>query len=417
MGTYLTHKQIEHMDQPGVYAVGNPKGLYVRIREGKRGYLKQWIFRYMLNGKARTHGLGSLPTVSLAQARREAEAVRAKVRILRLDPVGERHTARQAAQTTQRRSQRQPSFKQVADSYLKTHTTTWTAKHAQQWANTLRTYAYPTLGPMPIDLITTADVMAVLQPIWTTKNETAMRLQTRIETILDAAKAQGLRSGDNPATMKGNLRELLPKISRRKRIKHHPALAYAELPAFFQRLLAEAGDAPRALAFTILTAARTGEVIGATWDEIDLDNRRWTVPKERMKAKVEHVVPLSRQALKLLAQLPADTDAVFCNPSEKALSNGAMAAVLKRMGQDSITVHGFRSTFRDWAGETTTHDRTVIEHALAHQLPDQSEAAYARGSQLKKRQALMQDWADFCWPPAARRKKARAKPTAKKVKP
>ena len=278
------------------------------------------------------------------------------------------------------------------------------AKHAAQWENTLATYAFPIIGARDVADIDTAAVLEVLTPIWKGKHETATRLRQRIEIVLNAAKVRGLRDGANPAAWKGHLDNLLAAIPKKARTRHHPAMRWADLPAFMVELRANDCTSARALEFTILTACRTGEVIGARWPEIDLDGATWTIPKERMKAKVEHRVALSPAAVELLRALPrhADTDLVFYTlkaDKPRALSNMAMLELLRGMrAQDDPvpTVHGFRSTFRDWAGETTAHPREVVEHALAHQLADQAEAAYARGTLLERRRRLMADWADYC---------------------
>ncbi|WP_202904896.1 site-specific integrase [Marinomonas sp. S3726] len=259
-------------------------------------------------------------------------------------------------------------------------------------------YAFPIIGHLPVSTINKTHVLNVLQPIWLDKNETASRLRGRIETILDYAKAKEYREGDNPAAWKGMLKPLLPEPSKIQTRKHHAALPYSDISEFIKELSKRPGIAARALEFSILTVARSGEVRGATWSEIDFDNKIWIIPAERMKARKEHRVPLSSGAMKILQELPRITggNLVFPGQQGKQMSDMTLTAVLKRMDRKDLTQHGFRSTFRDWAGETTSFPREVIEHALAHQLKDQVEAAYQRGDLLQKRRILMEDWYSKC---------------------
>ncbi|MFP3185915.1 MAG: site-specific integrase, partial [Paraburkholderia sp.] len=292
------------------------------------------------------------------------------------------------------------SFQHCAEKYIDAHRTGWkNIKHAEQWTNTLTTYAYPVFDSRSVAAIDTTLVMKVLEPIWTTKTETASRLRGRIESVLDWATVRGYRSGENPARLKGHLDTLLPKRSRVQKVTHHPALPYADLSAFMIKLRAQEGTAARALEVLILTATRTNEVIGATWSEFDLDEGVWTIPAERMKMRKEHRVPLPARAIALVKaqQEVKRGDYIFPGRRDKSpLSNMAMLQLLERMKREDITVHGFRSTFRDWAGETTHYPREVCEAALAHGIKDKAEAAYARGDLFVKRAALMQDWANFC---------------------
>ena len=261
---------------------------------------------------------------------------------------------------------------------------------------------FPKLGALSVADIDTGLVLKVIEPIWSTKTETASRLRRRIETILDWATVRGYRSGDNPARWAGHLREVLPPPDKTRQVKHHAALPFAELPAFMSELAKREGVAARALEFTILTAARTGETIGATWNEIDFKNKTWTVPADRMKGRKEHVVPLSVPAIEILRGLPREADFVFIGGQRNnGLSNMAMAAVLKRMGRSDVTVHGMRSVFSDWAHERTAHVGNVIEMALAHSIPSATEAAYRRGTLFAKRTRLMNDWARYCYGKAA----------------
>jgi integrase len=374
-----------HSDRgcPGLYLLVEPTGA------------RRWLLRTVVHGKQRDMGLGGFPTFSLAEARDEAAKQRAIARSGR-DPIAERRAERQQARS------RGLTFRDFATDYIANHRAEWkNEKHAAQWESTLTTYAYDHFGDVAIGQVDRTLVLAALKPIWTTKPETASRVRGRIATILDAAKADGLRTGDNPADWKGSLQTSLPKRSKRSDVEHHAALPYSAVAAFLVDLRGRDGIAARALELAILTATRTGEIIGATWDEIDLDERVWNIPAERMKAGKPHRVPLSDAAMALLAAVPRTSSFVFpaaVRPDQDPapMSNMAMLAVLKRMERTDITVHGFRSTFRDWAGEQTAYPREVIEHALAHQLADKAEAAYQRGDLLRKRRSLMTDWATFC---------------------
>jgi integrase len=400
----LTSLQIKNLTKPGTYAVGKPRGLSLRVRPSTADgasngqIVKQWVLRYMLDGKARSLGLGGYPDISLEQARKQAHEIRAtKIKLQGCDPLAEKAAAKEEERQLRAWALQRRTFSQCAGEYIRTHRSGWhNAKHAMQWESTIEQYANPHIGDVPVDEINKAHVLSVLRPIWETKNETAGRLRGRIESILDWAKAQELRQGDNPAALKGGLKELLPAISRKRRIVHHSALPYNEIGSFMERLKVQSGIAALALQYLILTACRTNEVIGAKWEEIDLSAGQWIIPAERMKARREHRVPLSKQAIWLLQSVGTSEGYVFASSRNTPLSNMAMLAVLKRMGRSDITVHGFRSTFRDWAGETTSHPREVIEHALAHGLKDETEAAYARGTLMRKRAVLMQDWAQRC---------------------
>ena len=293
------------------------------------------------------------------------------------------------------------SFADVAALYLEAHADSWrNEKHRKQWAATLRQYVFPKIGSLGVNQIGVGDVLAILEPIWRTKPETASRVRGRIEAVLDYAAARHWRAGDNPARWSGHLDTLLPERAKVRRVQHHSALAWRDLPTFWADLAMQPGTAARALMFTILTAARSGETLGATWREIDLTARLWTVSGERMKAGREHRVPLSDAAMAILAEMAPDrrkdTNSVFQSPrGRKPLSNMAMTAVLRRMKRDDITVHGFRSTFRDWVSEATSYDHAVAEMALAHAIGDKVEAAYRRGDLIKKRARLMCDWAAY----------------------
>ncbi|MBS0355353.1 MAG: tyrosine-type recombinase/integrase [Proteobacteria bacterium] len=365
-----------------------------------RGASRTWVFRFTApDGKRKNMGLGSLADVGLAQARDLAKQLRAKVKdpTAPTDPQRERIEARQAVKLEQARRM---TFKQCAEACIEALRPGWkNPKHGQQWENTLSAYTYPIIGDLPVADVDTPLVVKCLGPIWTTKNETASRLRGRIEVILDWAKVNKLRSGENPARWKGHLDKLLAAPTKVQKAGHHAALPYAQMGEFMQGLRTKEGMGARALEFAILTATRSGEVRGAKWSEIDQQARTWTIPADRMKAGKEHRVPLSDAAMALLTALPRldDEDLVF--PSTKRgrpLSDMTLTAVLRRMERGDLTAHGFRSTFRDWAGETTAYPREVIEHALAHQLRDKAEAAYQRGDLLEKRRRLMGDWANYC---------------------
>jgi integrase len=295
------------------------------------------------------------------------------------------------------------TFRECAEAILEAKRHEWkNAKHASQWQNTLKTYAYPVLGDLPVQHIETSHVLKALQPIWTKKPETASRVRQRIENILSWATARDYRSGENPARWRGHLDKLLASPAKIKTIRHHPALPWSEVSQFMGELSQREGNAARALEFTILVAARTGEVIGAKWDEVDLSGGVWTIPAERTKARREHRVPLSKAAKSLLRDLPQVEGQAYVfkgHRYDKPLSNMAMATVLKRMGRDDLTVHGFRSTFRDWCAEATNYPRELAEAALAHVLKDKTEAAYQRGDMFARRARLMQAWSDYCAKP------------------
>ncbi|MCH8238781.1 MAG: integrase arm-type DNA-binding domain-containing protein [Proteobacteria bacterium] len=387
----MTATRVAKTKEPGRYADGN--GLWLQVKpSGSRS----WLFRYMRNGKARHMGLGPLRDVSLADARAKAADCR-KVLLDDRDPLDERRAARTEAQLADARAM---TFRQCAEAYMAAHEATWkNAKHRQQWRSTLATYAHTKFGNLPVAGIDTALVMAVLEPIWTAKPETASRLRGRIEVILNWAKARGYRKGENPAAWRGHLDQLLPARSKVRKVKHHAALPYSEIPTFMEDLRERLGMGARALEFAILTATRTGEVIGTTWDEIDSDV--WTIPADRMKGGREHRVPLSQRTLEMLGEMPRESDMVF--PGARAgagLSNMALLATLRRMDRGDLTAHGFRSTFRDWAAECTAYPNEVSEMALAHVVKDKTEAAYRRGDLFEKRKRLMRDWGAYCSAPA-----------------
>lgn len=357
-------------------------GLYLHI--GPTGG-KSWVFMWVpRGGKRREMGLGPYPTVTLAKARTRAAECRVAIEEGR-DPIAEK--ARQA----------EPTFEKCADLFVDSIRSEWrNAKHASQWRQTLSQSYCGALSNKKVSGISTEDVLAVLKPIWLEKNETASRLRGRIERVLEFAKAKGWRTGENPAAWRGNLRNLLPKRQKLQR-GHQAAMPYREVPAFVQRLRASEAMAARAMEFVILTAARSGEAIGARWSEIDFAKRLWIVPRERMKSGAAHTVPLSLAATGLLERLHENRigEFVFPQTRDKPLSGMAMLMLLRRMKADNVTVHGFRSSFRDWCGDTTSFPREVAEAALAHKVGNETERAYRRSDALEKRRELMQAWADY----------------------
>lgn len=388
----LTVLGVKQIKKPGYYSDGG--GLWLQV---SRSGAKSWVFRFERNGRRREMGLGSLNAVSLASARDKAQNCRTALDA-GLDPI-EQKQAEKAAQRLE--AAKSMTFDQCAAKYVEAHRAGWrNAKHADQWTNTLNTYASPAFGKLPVAAVDTGLVMRALQPIWTTKPETASRVRGRIESVLDWAAVHGYRQGDNPARWRGHLDKLLPRRSKVAKVQHHAALPYAEISDFMNSLRAQEGMAPMALEFAILTATRTNEVIGANWDEIDLEASTWAIPAERMKAHREHRAPLAPRALEILREAKkfrTEGDYVFPGlKMGKPLSNNALLAVLKRMERADLTAHGFRSTFRDWCSEQTNHPREVAEAALAHVLKDKTEAAYMRGDLFTKRKRLMNDWASYC---------------------
>jgi integrase len=386
------------MRKSGMYGDGGGLWLHVGPTLGS-----SWIYRFMLDGRAREMGLGPTHTIGLAEARDRAKAARLLV-LDGKDPLAAREAERQQRRLEAARAM---TFRQCAEAYIAAHKAGWrNPKHAAQWPATLEAYAYPIIGDLPVQAIDTDLVMKIIGPIWQTKTETASRLRGRIELVLDWATASKFRSGDNPARWGGNFAHLLPAKGKIAKIEHHPALPYAEVGSFMADLRAQEGISARALEFAILTGARTGEVIGATWAEINLAEKMWTVPAERMKAGKEHRVPLSARALELLqeiAKLGACEPGDFVFPGAKEgrpLSNMAFLMLLRRMGRGDLTVHGFRSTFRDWAAERSSFPAEVAEMALAHTVSDKVEAAYRRGDLFQKRQQLAEAWARYCSSPA-----------------
>jgi len=386
----LSALQVNRLSKPGLY--GDGAGLYLQITKGG---VKSWLFRYMRSGRARGMGLGPVHTVSLADARIKALEVRKQL-LEGIDPLD----AKQQEQALVKASAvKATTFDECSAAYIDAHSSGWkNAKHADQWRNTLATYASPHFGSLPITELDTDLVMKALEPIWTSKTETASRVRGRIESVLDWATARGHRTGENPARWKGHLDHLLPKRSKVQAVVHHAALPYADAPKFMTQLRTIDTMAAKALELLILTATRTSEVIEARWNEFDLATAIWRIPAERMKAGKEHRIPLSPSAVTLLKHMQAIKQNEFVFPGQrknKPLSNMALLQLLKRMGRLDLTAHGFRSTFRDWVGETTHYPREVAEAALAHLLKDKAEAAYARGDLIEKRTSMMSDWAIY----------------------
>jgi integrase len=387
----LTALKVGKEKKPGLYSDG--LGLYLQVRGGGA---KSWIFRYRVGTKLRDMGLGSVNAISLAEARERAAHCRNR-RANGIDPIEQR---RGQKSTKHAEAARAVTFEQCATAFIEAHKAGWkNAKHAAQWTATLKTYAYPVFGALPVASVDTPLVLKVLEPIWNGKTETATRVRGRIESVLDWARVRSYRQGENPARWRGHLDHLLPKRSKVAAVKHHSALPYDHTPAFMASLRGETGNAARALEFCILTASRTGETIGARWDEIDMKAKLWTIPPERMKASREHRIPLSQWAIVILCEMQKHAEAEFVFPGGKTkspLSSMALLMLLRRMKRDDLTVHGFRSTFRDWAAERTTFPSDVAEMALAHTISDKVEAAYRRGDLFDKRKLLAEAWAEFC---------------------
>jgi len=389
--------------KPGLHL--DADGLYLRVSktsERSKTAAASWVYRFMLARKAREMGLGSYPAITLPVARKLAEEARS-LKDRGIDPIDARESQRASQRIEAARS---ITFRECAKAYITAHRGKWkNAKHVKQWEATLEAHVMPVLGDLPVSAVDRALVIKVLEPIWSTIPETAARVRGRLEAVLAWAEMRDYRSGDNPAVWKGRLDKVFPPRSQVQKTKHHPALPYSELPGFVNKLSANEGTAAQALLFTILCTARTAEVTGAKWPEIDMDGSQWTVPGERMKGRREHRVPLSPTAMKILRQQLKFTDGkgyVFPGMRpKKPLSNMAMLKVLERMDRTDLTVHGFRSTFRDWVEEQTAYAGSVAEAALAHSVGDKVEAAYRRGDLFEKRKQLMNAWARYCSEPTS----------------
>jgi integrase len=411
----LTALKVERIKDSGMYADG--RGLYLQVTVNSRNGepAKSWIYRYMLRGRAREMGLGPLHTVGLSLARDLALRQR-QLRLQGVDPIEARRVERARGALAAARA---VTFKECAEKYMAGHKAAWrNAKHAAQWEATLATYAEPLIGALSVQAIDTALVMKVLEqeigsapgkswPLWTARPETASRLRGRIEVVLDWAKVRGYREGENPARWRGHLDKLLPARAKVQKVEHHAAIPYAEVPELLTVIRAQEGTAARALEFAILTAARTGEVIGARRGEMNIADRLWTVPAARMKGGREHRVPLSPRCVEMLEEMKSEHSAPQNQESaggfmftgrkiDQPLSNMAFLMLLRRIGRSDLTAHGFRSTFRDWAAERTNFPREVAEMALAHAVGDKVEAAYRRGDLFERRRRIMAEWAKFC---------------------
>lgn len=383
--------EVSRITKQGVYAVGGVAGLLLQVtKQGTRS----WILRAVIGVKRRDIGLGGYPDVTLAQAREKARTTREKIDD-GIDPIEEKRIAKESLITAQHS---RITFDEATRRFLanKNHEFS-NRKHAAQWASTLKTYASPVIGQLPVSEITLAHILQILQPIWLDKTETAKRVRGRIENVLNWATVSQFRSGENPARWKGHLDNILPKPSKVVKVKHHKSLPRQELGAFLQDLKLKKGVTARALEFLILTATRSGEVRHAVWSEIDFESKLWVIPAERMKAGKEHRIPLAKEAIALLKALPVmkDNKYIFPAPRGGVLSDMALPAIVRRMKVKAVP-HGFRSTFRDWCAEETNFPNNVAEMALAHTIGNKVEAAYRRGDLLEKRTLLMKQWAKFC---------------------
>jgi integrase len=383
---------IKQLTKPGLHFVGGVAGLGLQVLPtGGRS----WVLRVMIGDKRRNLGLGGFPDVTLTGAREAARQAREKIKV-GIDPIAEKRAARSALSAARDKAL---TFQAAAEAYIAAHEAGWrNAKHREQWAHSLASFAFPKIGHLLVQDVQLSHVMAILEPIWLEKTETATRLRGRIEQVLDWATARGYRDGLNPARWRGHLDKLLAAPAKIAKVKHYAALPYAEMAGFMKRLRTMEGMGARCLEFTILCATRNGEARLSVWSEIDMEAAVWVIPGDRMKMGKEHRVPLSDAALSLLRALPrmAGTDLVFPASRGGPMSDMTLVAVLRRMEGVNAVVHGFRSSFRDWASETTNYPHNVAEMALAHAIGNKVEAAYRRGDLFEKRKLMMQDWAAFC---------------------
>jgi len=395
----LTAKAVERAKTPGRYRCGLVRGLYLQISDNGA---KSYVLRFERQGRERMMGLGSASEFSLGEARERARAAR-QLLADGLDPLAAKQANRQAAKLAEAR---QVSFKEAAERYFNQHESKWrSASHRDEFLRSLAAYAYPVLGDMDVAAIDTADVLRAIEPHWTTKTTTADRVRNRIAQVIDWCVVRGHRPpGTNPAAWKGHLDQVLPPVRKVAPVAHHAALDYHELPVFVVELRKRTGTSARALEFLILTAARSGEVLGATWNEVDLNSAMWVIPAERMKTRHDHRVPLSPVALDLLRRLPreANNPFVFSGPRGAGLSNMALHELRRRMGFGHITTHGFRSCFSSWAYEQSTAAPHAIEISLAHIVGTETERAYRRKDLFAKRVRLMEQWSKFCLMPLAK---------------
>jgi integrase len=392
----LSALKVLRLQKRGLHADG--AGLYLRVADGGS---RNWIFRYARHGRTHDMGLGSVHALSLADAREVAAAGR-KLLAQGVDPIRHRDTERASQRVATAKA---VTFKQCAEAFIASHEVGWSnPRHRQQWRNTLEQHVYPLLGSIPVSEIDVALVMRVIEPLWRTRTETASRVRGRIESILDWAKVSGYRLGENPARWRGHLDHLLPARSKVRAVKHHAAVPYAEVATFMRALRRHEDVAVRAVEFLVLTAARLGEVLEATWAEVDLTGKVWIVPAARMKAGKEHRVPLANRALAIIEQMQSVQCSNYIFPGAREgrpWSSGTLLGRVKQIGGVAATLHGFRSSFRDWAAERTNFPREVAELALAHAIPGAVEAAYRRGDLFEKRRKLMDAWAEFCAKPSA----------------
>lgn len=374
---------VKRLSKPGVY--GDGRGLYIRVTDTGS---KHWIHRFTLRGKAHWMGLGPYPEITLSEARLKNLEAR-RIRLTGVNPINARNAANAKALSM--------TFQECADQYIASHRKGWkSSRYVDKWTNTIATYCGPVMGKLPVNEIDVALVMRVLDPIWSTKVATASNLRGRIESVLDWAAVQGYREGDNPARWRGHLENLLAKPSKIKKTTHHAALGYTQMGELMAKLREQDGNAARALEFAILTACRSGEVRFAVWEEINLKHRIWIIPGERMKAGKEHRIPLSDAAMAVLDQMDKETALIFPGRRGTRVSDMSLTKAIRRAGYDNVTVHGFRSTFQDWAADCTAYPQYVADMALAHSIKDKVEAAYRRGDLFAKRTRMMEDWANFC---------------------
>jgi integrase len=391
----LTDRKVKTEKRPGLYADGG--SLYLRVAEGGS---KQWVFRFVVNGRMRDMGMGSVYTLTLAEAREKAREAR-KLLLEGIDPIERRKAHRAAAVAADAGIK---TFRECGEQYIREHAKKWTnPKHGEQWKSTLESYVYPVLGKLPVGTIDTPLVLKILKPLWERAPVTASRVRGRIEQILGWATVHHYRGGPNPAQWRGHLQHALPALSQIAQVEHHAALPYTEAPDFMAKLQQNSSVAARCLEFIALTAVRMTEATDATWDEIDLATTTWTIPGSRMKNGEEHRVPLSDATVRALAQMREIRTSAYVFPGLRAgrpIGRNAVWELGKMLG---TTVHGLRSTFRDWAAERTNFPREVAEMALAHAIPNAVEAAYRRGDLFDKRRKLMQAWAEFCGKPQSGR--------------
>jgi integrase len=380
--------EVSRLKKPGAYCVGGVSGLILQVI----GNSRSWLLRVRVGSKRREIGLGAYPDVTLAMAREKARTMRDTIKEGN-DPIAERRAARVALAMDQAK---EITFDEATRQFLESKLIEFrNPKHAAQWGSTLKTYASPIIGRLPVGEIGLNEVIRVLDPLWESKTETATRLRGRIEKVFAWATARGYRTGDNPARWKGNLDAVLAKPNKVRKVQHMAAISIEEIGGFVLQLREREAGAARALEFAILTACRSGEARGATWDEIDLTSKIWTIPESRTKTESEHQVPLSNRALEIIEALPHREGLLFPGPDGGALSENALVNVIRRMGRTE-TAHGFRSTFRDWCGDRTNYPRDLAEMALAHALKSKSEAAYRRLKAVEKRRPMMEAWAKWC---------------------